>query len=166
VEHTIAVLSNQSLIPKQTMNNKMKSAVLALLAASVAGVASAAEPVTPKAKETHQRALFARLDANDDGKVTEREYAVVILWDEFVRYDADKNGKITKAEYEAREKAKNIWDDLDPKGKGYITFKDCFKSKEVIDDLRTEWRSLTSKLGKGTKGVRYFTLADLPDLTP
>ena len=49
---------------------------------------------------------------------------------------------------------------LDTVGNGYITFKDCFRSKEVIDELREEWR----KIDKKERG--QITLADLPDLTP
>jgi hypothetical protein len=144
----------------------MKSILITLVATAFAVPLSAAEEASPEAQEAYQRKLFAHLDSNSDGKVTEREFAVAVLWEEFLRFDTNQDGKITKAEYVALEKSKDIWVELDPSGSGAVTFKDCFDSKTVIDDLRAEWKALTSKLRKGRGDVRHFTLDDLPDLTP
>ena len=117
-------------------------------------------------QEKYQRELFARIDADSDGKVTEREFGVAVLWDDFRRYDANGDGKVSKAEYDAQEKSEDIWSELDAEGKGYVTFKDCLKSAKVRAALHDDWKRLTSKLGKGDKAVPYITIEDLPDLTP
>lgn len=143
----------------------MKTTLIALLA-GFAGAASAAEPATPEQQEAYQRKLFAQLDADKDNKVSEKEFAVAVLWEDFVRYDTNKDGKVNKAEYDAQTKTKDIWTQLDPTGKGFVTFEDCCKSEEIVSDLRAEWRRLTAKLGEGKGNVSHFTLADLPDLTP
>ena len=123
------------------------------------------KPPTPEEQEQYQQKLFDLLDADNDGKVTEKEFAVAVLWDEFQKYDKDGDGKVSKAEYDKMPKKEDIWSELDPTGKGYVSFEDCVKNKIVVEDLHKEWQSLLGKLNK-RPGSRYITKADLPDLTP
>lgn len=148
------------------MKPRIKSTLLAFAVASVSSLTLAAEKVSPEQQEAYQRKLFAQLDANKDSKVSEKEFAVAVLWEDFVRYDTNKDGKVSKAEYDAQTKTKDIWTQLDPAGKGFVTFEDCCKSDAIVNDLRAEWRRLTSKLGKDKANVSHFTMDDLPDLTP
>ena len=127
--------------------------------------AHADKVISPEQHEQYQKKLFALLDDNNDGKVSEREFAVVVLWDDFKRYDADSDGKVSKAEYMRLTDDKDLYSELDPEGKGHITFKDCFGSKTVIKELHKKWLDLLKKTGnKPTQ--KYIKLSDLPDVTP
>ena len=141
-------------------------AASAVALACAGSLATAADGLpSPEKQENYQKKLFALLDGNDDGKVTEKEFAVAVLWDDFQRFDADDDGKVSKAEFMRMAEDKSIYDELDPDGKGHITFKDCFGSKTVVEDLHKKWLELLKETGnEATK--KSLKLSDLPDLTP
>jgi hypothetical protein len=161
--------SDNLILILQTNSIAMKKIILPLaITASLAALAIAAPDKGKPSlenQEAYQKELFKRIDANSDGKVTEREFAVMVLWDEFKKADTDSDGKVTKAEYAAiKDKKKDLWSKLDTKGKGHVTFEDCCKNPTIVAGLKDDWNELLSELGK--KGVKHLTLADLPDLTP
>ena len=126
-------------------------------------VEAASKPPTPEEQEAYQRELFKKLDHNNDSKVTEKEFVVVILHEVFVAEDKNGDGKVTKEQALAaatgsREQAEKEYAMMDTEGKGYIVFKDLFRNKPAIEELRAEWK----KVDKKNKG--YITLSDLPDL--
>ena len=136
-----------------------------VLLSDLSRAAEAAEDTrTPEEKQAYQRELFKRVDHDKDGKVTEKEFVVAVLYDVFATEDKDGDGKVTKEQALAaatvsKERAEEEYAIMDQEGKGYLVFGDLFRSKTALDDLRKDWKKLDKK-GKG-----HITLEDLPDLT-
>lgn len=134
----------------------MKTALLFLLLSSslLAAPPSAAE---------YQKDLFKAIDLNNDGKVTEREFVIAVLYDTFASH-ADKNGRVSRKDYFKWVKQHPEIDGekeyalMDPKNKGYIIFADVLRNTIAIEDMETEFR----KLDKKRKG--YITMKDLPEI--
>ena len=148
---------------------RMKSIKLGMVAAVGAAVslasACAEDVVTPEQHAKYQKKLFALIDSDDDGKVTEKEFAIIVLWDEFRRYDADGDSKVSKAEFMQSAVDKSLYGELDRDGKGHITFEDCLGSKTIVKSLHDEWLSLLKQTGN-KPAQKFLTLADLPEITP
>lgn len=146
------------------MKQSILPSILPLLAATAlwSNPALAQEVPTPEQQAEYQRKIFELVDANNDGKITENEFAVITLWDDFRIYDANGDGKVTKAEYDKVPKEEDLWTQLDPAGAGYVTFESCLKSPVVIKALRDDWKNLLKTLNR--PGAAYITKADLPDL--
>ena len=128
------------------------------------GLASAENPPTPDQQEDYQQKLFTLIDANNDGVVTEKEFAIFVLWDEFRRYDLNRDGKVSKEEYEKVSPDKSYYPKLDPSGKGYLTFESLLKSDLVAEDLHKEWKEALKTLK--LDDAKVIKRSDLPDITP
>ena len=109
-----------------------------------------------------QKEFFKTLDANNDGKVTEKDFVIFVLYQVFHAFDTDNNERLTKAEFlkgsAKTPEGKNAaaeWAMMDTDGNGVVTFKDSLKNKNAIDEMRTEFKKL-DKTGKG-----YITLQDV-----
>ena len=109
-----------------------------------------------------QKEFFKTLDANNDGKVTEKDFVIFVLYQVFHAFDTDNNERLTQAEFlkgsAKTPEGKNAaaeWAMMDTDGNGVITFKDSLKNKNAIDEMRTEFKKL-DKTGKG-----YVTLQDV-----
>lgn len=120
-----------------------------------ASTATAKDPTTSEVKE-YQRKLFKQMDENSDGKVTEKEFVVMVLYAVFIE-ESGKDGTLSKKEYfknSTEKTAKQEWALMDPEGKGSIKFKDVFKNTIAINDLKKEFRKLDKK------GLGFFTLKE------
>ncbi len=116
----------------------------------------------PATAET-QRKTFEAGDANHDGRMTEREFAVLVLRRQFNNADTNRDGKVTKAEYLANMSGtadaatiEREWKAMDPEGKGYIMPADMMRDSIATNDLRQQFKKL-DKTGKG-----FITLSSLP----
>ena len=108
-----------------------------------------AKPVESASEQDIQqyKRIFARLDADNDGKLTEEQYVKnsrhmneAARRKIFAATDRNKNGIATEAEYvENRiitDEAKSIFEKMDKDGDGKVTFKE-FTVKEVFSDFDT-----------------------------
>ena len=132
---------------------KTHQIIIALAAFAAIGlcptIATSAEP-TPEEVKEYQAKLFKRIDHDGDGKVTEKEFVVAILYAVFTE-EAGKDGKLTKDEYftnSTEKTAKEEWALMDPEGTGEITFEDVFKNTLALDDLKKKFKKL-DKNGRG-----------------
>jgi len=120
--------------------------------------------VTAKQREAYQRSLFASFDQNHNGKLTQSEFVQVIIGNLFRDFDKDKSGKISHKEFLGyaidKMQAEKEYPIMDAEAKGFITLKDVYRNKALIQRIGQEFGNLD------TKGKGYVTLADLPDLTP
>lgn len=142
-------------IMKNTLTRIPSLVCVAILGLSAA-TATAKDPTSADAKE-YQRKLFKQLDEDGDGKITEKEFIVTVLYAVFAE-EAGKDGKLTKKEYfenSTENTAKAEWALMDPNGKGEIEFKDVFKNTIAINDLKKEFRKADKK-GRG-----FITLKEI-----
>ena len=123
-------------------------------------------PATATERAAIQRKLFEEGDTNHDGRLTEREFAVLVLRQQFNNADAKRDGKVTKAEYLANMSGtadaatiEREWKAMDPEGKGYIVASDMMRDPIAMKDLKQQFKKL-DKTGKG-----YVTLSDLPKVS-
>jgi len=119
-------------------------------------VVAQSAPATAAEREANQRKLFEEGDTNHDGRLTEREFAVLVLRQQFSNADANRDGKVTRADYLANMSGtadaatiEREWKAMDPQGKGYM------RDPIAIRDLKQQFKKL-DKTGKG-----YVTLSDL-----
>lgn len=116
-----------------------------------------------EADEKYQRELFNITDLNKDGRVSEREFVVTVLYDTFASF-ADEKGRASKAVYfewikqHPEVDAKKEYAMMDSENKGYLVFADVLKNTIAIKEMEKEFK----KLDRKNKG--YITLKDLPDL--
>ena len=115
-------------------------------------------------KAAYQKKLFNLLDANNDGKVSETEFALGTLWGDFQQCDTNNDEKITRDEYNAHPGTTLAWFQICPKGKDHFTFGDLTKNRQIIRYMHREWKIVLSEL-KMDKNSRHITKADLPDLS-
>ena len=125
-------------------------------------VVAQSAPATAAEREANQRKLFEEGDTNHDGRLTEREFAVLVLRQQFSNADANRDGKVTRADYLANMSGtadaatiEREWKAMDPQGKGYIVPSDMMRDPIAIRDLKQQFKKL-DKTGKG-----YVTLSDL-----
>ena len=138
------------------------SLVLLLVAGLRTTMVAQSAPATTAERAAIQRKLFEEGDTNHDGRLTEREFAVLVLRQQFNNADANKDGKVTKAEYVANMSGtadsatiEREWKAMDPEGKGYIVPSDMMRDPIAIKDLKQQFKTL-DKTDKG-----YVTLSDL-----
>ncbi len=115
-------------------------------------------------KAAYQKKLFNLMDANDDGKVTETEFALGVLWGDFQKCDTNNDGKISQAEYNAYPDTSFAFYQLRPRGKDHFTFEDLTTNKHMIRYMHREWKLLLSELGVD-KNARHITMANLPEIS-
>lgn len=147
--------------------NFLFSVMLALVVTSLATTLAAdPAPATAAERTANQRRLFAEADANHDGRVTEREFAVSVLQRQFSNADGNKDGKVTKAEYLANMAGtadsaaiEREWKAMDPEGKGHIAVANMVRDPIAMKDLRAQFKKL-DKDGHG-----YVTLVSLPKVS-
>jgi Ca2+-binding EF-hand superfamily protein len=147
--------------------NLLLSGLVALLVAD-SGTTLMADPTlaTAAEKTAYQQKVFEEGDVNHDGRMTEREFAVLVLHQQFHNADTNKDGKVTKAEYLANMSGTadsatldREWKAMDPEGKGYIVPSDMMRDSVATKDLQQQFKKL-DKAGKG-----YITLANLPKVS-
>jgi Ca2+-binding EF-hand superfamily protein len=123
-------------------------------------------PATSGERASIQRKLFEEGDTNHDGRLTEREFAVLVLHKQFSNADPNRDGKVTKADYLANMSGtadpatiEREWKAMDPEAKGYIVPSDMTRDPIAMKDLKQRFKKL-DKTGKG-----YVTLSDLPKVS-
>jgi len=99
--------------------------VTGLLAASPARADDAPKPEKGKGKKPDPEALFKRLDANGDGKISREEFA---KFAEIVREKAKEKGKGKNA---TGKGADAIFNRLDTNGDGYLSLEEFKKISEL-----------------------------------
>jgi len=133
--------------------------VLALsLPASVS--AQSKDQKQPSAAEVkaYQKKLFKQLDQDRNKKLTEKEFVVAVLYDDFNNQDSNRDGRLSKAEFlknAPKRSGSKEWKMMDPSGKGTIGFEDVFKNRIAVDEMKKKFTEL-DRAGKG-----YVTLDEV-----
>ena len=106
-----------------------------------------------------QEKIFKILDANSDGKVTEKEFVITGLHEIFVSFDLDGSGKVSKKEYVEATVKHEIDQDAEwaamSRGSDEITFKQSLRNKVAVKELQGYFKEIDKK-GKG-----FVTMNDL-----
>lgn len=138
----------------------MKSAIAFTASAAILIAASLTVLAGEGGKLTEsQEKYFDILDANDDGKVTEREFVITGLYDIFRSFDLDGSGKVSRKEFFKATRKHDIdheaeWTAMS-RGTAEISFKDSLRNEVAIEEMESHFRKL-DKRGKGN-----VTRADL-----
>ena len=106
----------------------------------------------------YQKKLFKRLDQDRNKRLTEKEFVVAVLYEDFSNQDANKDGRLTKAEFlknAPKLTGAKEWKMMDPDGKGSIAFSDVFKNRIAVDEMKKSFKKLDKK-GRG-----YVTLEEV-----
>ncbi len=106
-----------------------------------------------------QQKVFNALDANGDGRVTEKEFVITGLHEIFKSFDLDGNGKVSRKEFMKATKGHKIdhkaeWAAMS-RGADEISFKDSLRNKVAVAEMRQHFRKV-DKRGRG-----YVTMRDL-----
>ena len=106
-----------------------------------------------------QNKIFNILDANNDGKVTEKEFVITGLNEIFQSFDLDSSGKVSKKEFmeataEHEIDAAAEWAAMS-RGADEITFKQSLRNKVAVEEMKGYFKEV-DKTGKG-----YITIKDL-----
>lgn len=128
-------------------------------AALLIPAATAADKPTPQQVAEYQKKLFQQVDADADGKLTQKEFVVAALYDIYIRQDLDRSGKLSKAEFVKSFKedtdVEAEWAMMDADKDGVIEFKDIFKNKNAVSEAEAGFREIDRK----KRG--YVTLAEV-----
>jgi len=118
--------------------------------------------VNANPQHQHQQQLFRRVDSNNDGKLTRKEFVQAVIKRLFSEFDLNHDKRVTRDEFfkHARDKklAQQEYPIMDTEGKGYILLKEVTRNQPLILRLREDFK----KLDTANKG--YITLKDLPKL--
>ena len=130
----------------------------------LAPLMAAEKPASPAEITAYQTKLFKYMDEDGDGKLTRREFVVIVLYTCFEDMKPDKNGRLSKEQFiktfGEETNAQTEWAMMDSDRDGLIVFEDAFKNKISIKELEAEFR----ELDKNNKG--YVTLAEVRALKP
>ena len=139
----------------------MKRSTL-IAAAAAATLMTAALPLISGesgALSESQEKIFHTLDANGDGRVTEKEFVITGLNEIFQSFDLDGSGKVSLKEFTKATRKHDIDADAEwaamSRGSDEITFKDSLRNKVAVVEMQGHFKKLDKK-GKG-----YVTLNDL-----
>ena len=149
---------------KLNLKNATLAALLAVVPAMPVAFATGKPSgnLTPAERAAYQKKLFDLADEKKDGKVTEKEFVIFLMYTMFTDYSkGDKT--LTREQFMKADpgtEAKNAaeWKMMDAKGKGFVTFREALRNKPAIEEMQAEFR----KLDKSSKG--YITVKDLPSV--
>lgn len=113
-------------------------------------------------KQADQMKMFDIMDGKKDGKVTQDEFVIFVLYQIFQEYDTNHDKRLSKAEFlkgcahtPEGKNAEAEWAMMDSNGTGTITFKDALKNKNAVAEMQAEFKKL-DKQGNG-----YITSKDI-----
>ena len=139
----------------------MKKTTLCLLALAALTFGSGTL-LRAEGKQAEQKKMFDLMDGKKDGKVTEKDFVIFVLYQVFHAYDVNQDGRLTKAEFltgsantPEGKNAEAEWAMMDTNGDGVITFEDALKNKNAVAEMQAEFKKL-DKTGKG-----YVTIDDV-----
>jgi len=139
---------------KKKLIGGVAAAAVILIAATFSAVSGDGGELTQSQEKT-----FHALDANGDGKVTEKEFVITGLHEIFLSFDLDGNGKVSRKEFRKATRGHDIDADAEwaamSRGSDEITFKDSLRNKVAIVEMKDHFEKL-DRNGKG-----YVTLKDL-----
>jgi len=126
-----------------------KALLCGLLTACTATILAAASPVVlPGRSVARDPAMFAEIDADKDGKITEVEFVNYELRRRFAAADVDKDGRLSHDEYIASIKnevgernAETAWKLING-GKKYVTLEDFLRHDRAKKLVSAEFQKL------------------------
>jgi len=132
----------------------MNPKILILLCASFAFVGGCASTSQKPAANHRLKSQFEKADANNDGKVSRKEFGGLMIEDAFALFDDNKNGVVTLKEYVASGGTAEGFKKLDKNGDGSITLEEAKSSKLAMDAMTVSF------YGADLDGDGYVTLEE------
>jgi len=129
---------------------KISSLLLAVTALSFFGGCVCWKQATPPTLE----AQFKKADANEDGKVSRKEFHNLMVEDAFALFDANRDGVVTVKEFVAGGGTAEAFRKFDPNGTGKITVVELKASKIRMDAVSAAF------LGADVSKDGYVTLEE------
>jgi len=100
------------------------------------------------------KAKFKNADANNDGKVSQKEFSYTMLEEVFERSDKNNNGSLTLEEFVAAGGSAVSFKKIDINGNGVLTIEEAKSAKITLDPVTAAF------LGADVNSDGYVTLGE------